>query len=197
MTRPDAAAVPDLLALLDARRSVPSRLLGPPAPSEAQLQRWLRSAIRVPDHGRLAPWRFLLIRDGAGLRLGERLAARHREREPDAGEAALAKERARFAAAPLVVAVVGRIIQDHRIPAQEQLLSAGCVCFSLLLAAQADGFAAQWLTGWAAYDRNIAGVLGLAEGECVVGFIHIGSAREPALERERPDLAGLVSEWRG
>lgn len=197
MTRSDATEASHRLALLDARRSIPSRLLGPPAPDEATLWRWLHAAIRVPDHGRLAPWRFLLIRDGAGIRLGERLAARLAEREPGANEASLAKERGRFASAPLVIAVIGRIQQDHRIPAQEQLLSVGCVCFALLLAAQADGFGAQWLTGWAAYDRSIAQALGLTEEESVVGFIHVGTPREATAERERPALASLVSEWRG
>lgn len=183
--------------LLDARRSVPSRLLGEPGPDPRQLERMLSAAIRVPDHGRLTPWRFLLIRGQARLALGERLAQRLREREPDAPEAALAKERGRFASAPSIVAVVGRIAEGHRIPAREQLLSAGCVCFALLLAAQAEGFGAQWLTGWSAYDPEIAGLLGLAADESIVGYIHIGTPRERPAERERPALDALLSEWRG
>lgn len=183
--------------LLDARRSTPARLLGAPGPSPAQIERMLSSAVRVPDHGRLTPWRFLLIESEARMRLGERLAQRFAEREPGAGEAALEKERARFSHAPSIIAVIARVAEPHRIPAQEQLLSAGCVCFALLLAAEAEGFGAQWLTGWAAYDDLIAAALGLAAGERVAGFIHIGSAVERVAERERPVVADLLERWNG
>ncbi len=183
--------------LLDARRSTPSRLLAAPGPSAEQLERMLRAAVRVPDHGRLVPWRFLVVEGAARAHLGSRLAERWREREPDADEAALEKERQRFAHAPCIVTVIARIAEPHRIPAQEQLLSAGCVCFALLLAAEAEGFGAQWLTGWAAYDPRIGAALGLAEGERVAGFIHIGTPSERIAERERPDVAGLLGRWTG
>ncbi len=195
MTLPAASPAPIALELLNRRQSVPSRLLGDPGPDEDQLHAWLHAAVRVPDHGKLTPWRFLLIRNGSGRALGELLATTLQQRDPQASDAALAKERGRFANAPLVVAVVGRIVEGHRIPACEQLLSAGCVCFSLLLAAHADGFAAQWLTGWAAYDRSIAAALGLTAEETVVGFIHIGTPRERPAERGRPVVANLVSDW--
>lgn len=182
---------------LDQRLSVPARQLGEPGPDEAQLEQLLRSAVRVPDHGKLVPWRLLLLRGDARARFGEQLAAIHQHKDPDVAPAVVEKNRERFRHAPLVAVVVARIEEDHpKIPAQEQLLSAGCVAYNLLLGAQALGFGAQWLTGWAAYDREVADLLGLASNERVVGFIHVGSAREPVPERLRPDPADVVSEWR-
>ena len=187
----------NLLDLLDSRRSTPSRQLGEPGPDAAQLQRLLGAAIRVPDHGKLVPWRLLLIRGDARARLGERLAEIHRRNEPDAPDSVLTKDRERYNFAPLIVAVIARADADHpKIPLQEQILSAGCVAYNLLLGAQALGFGAQWLTGWAAYDRAAAEVLGLAANERVVGFVHIGTPRETAPERTRPLLHDVVSEFR-
>lgn len=190
--------MPEPLDCLDARRSTPLRLLGEPAPDHSALLRMLRSAVRVPDHGRLTPWRFLLIRGEARHRLGELLVERQRKRDPAAADAVLEKDRQRFAHAPLVVTVVSRIEDTSRIPEQEQLLSAGCVCFALLQAAQALGFGAQWVTGWPAYDRAIATRLGLADSERVVGFVHVGTPADTEVpERLRPDPAELLSEWHG
>ena len=184
------------LDVLNQRRSVPSRQLGEPGPNPAQLQDLLRAAIRVPDHGKLVPWRLLLIRGDARAELGAALAAMHVRHEPDVPPAVVEKDRSRFSFAPLIVAVIARIETDHpKIPAQEQLLSSGCVAYNLLLGAQALGFGAQWLTGWAAYDREAAALLGLADNERVVGFVHIGTAREPAPERTRPALESVLSEW--
>jgi len=187
--------LPLALAALDARRSVPSKQLGEPAPDEATLQRLLQSAVRVPDHGKRTPWRFLAVRGDARHALGERLAARGRERDPGAGEAAVEKDRTRFLHAPLVITVIAQLGPDEKIPEQERLLSAGCVCFALLQAAQAAGFGAQWLTGWPAYDTEVVRWLGLGEHEHVVGFIHIGTPKLEAPERERPDARALLSEW--
>ena len=186
----------DLLTLLNARRSTPSRQLGEPGPNAAQLDELLTAAIRVPDHGKLTPWRLLLIRGQARARLGERLAEIHRRKEPDIADAALTKDRERYTFAPVIIAVVARIDAQHaKIPQQEQLLSAGCVAYNLLLGAQALGFGAQWLTGWAAYDADVAVLLGLSAQERIVSFVHIGTARETAPERTRPALADVVSEW--
>ena len=183
------------LALLDARRSVPAKQLGEPAPDEATLMRMLESAVRVPDHGKLTPWRFLAIRGDARRALGDRLAARGLERDPGAGEAAVEKDRMRFSHAPLVLVVIVQLGPNAKIPEQERLLSAGCVCFALLQAAQALGFGAQWLTGWPAYDTEVKRWLGLGEHEHVAGFIHIGTPKLEAPERERPDPRGMFAEW--
>lgn len=178
------------------RRSVPSRQLTSPGPTPAQLEALLTAACRVPDHGRLVPWRFLTIEGDARSALGARLAERALARDPALAPEALDKERQRFSHAPLVVTVIARIQPGHRIPEQEQLLTAGCVCFALLQGAQALGFGAQWLTGWAAYDPAIMALLGLRPDERIVGFVHIGSVREQAaLDRPRPDAASLLTRW--
>jgi nitroreductase len=184
------------LESLNQRRSVPSRQLGEPGPDAAQLRDMLTAAIRVPDHGKLVPWRLLVIRGDARRALGERLAKIHLAKEPDVPPSVIDKDRDRFSFAPLIVAVIARIQADHpKVPPQEQLLSAGCVAYNLLLAAQALGFGAQWLTGWSAYDREACEVLGLAGEERVVGFVHVGTAREAVPERTRPALDSVLSEW--
>src|SRR5690606_2193524 len=151
---PDRASMSDtcILQALDQRRSSPSRLLGAPAPDDATVLRMLQSAVRVPDHGKLVPFRFLRLQGDARHALGEFLARRSRERDPQALEAVVEKDRLRFSHAPLIITVIARLQPGHKIPEQEQLLSAGCVCFALLQAAQACGFGAQWLTAWVAYD---------------------------------------------
>jgi nitroreductase len=184
----------DSLSVLRHRRSTPSRLLGPPGPDREQLSALLECAVRVPDHGKLVPWRFIAIEGEAKDRLCDYLEVRSRERDPSAAPAVVEKDRLRFSYAPLVLAVVARLTPGHKVPEQEQLLSGGAVCFQLLLAADAMGFGAQWLTGWAAYDAAVAGRLGLAEHERILGFIHLGTAREAAPERERPDAMSLLSE---
>jgi nitroreductase len=186
----------NLLDLLDSRRSMPSRQLGEPGPDATQLERLLTAAVRVPDHSKLTPWRLLLIRGDARLRLGEKLADIHRRKEPDAPESVLTKDRERYSFAPLIIAVIAHVQADHaKVPAQEQILSAGCVAYNLLLGAQALGFGAQWLTGWAAYDRDAAQLFGLSADERIVAFVHVGTARESAPERVRPAVRDLVSDW--
>lgn len=185
-------------SLLSRRRSTPSRLLGDPGPDRETLRAMLAEAVRVPDHGKLVPWRLLLIRGEQRHQLGELLVRRQQQLDPNAPAALLDKDRQRFSQAPVVVAVVARIEPGHRIPEREQLLSAGCVCFSLLLAAQERGFGAQWLTGWAAYDESIGAALGLSAGESIAGFIHIGSVDgDPVPERARPELDAVLGEWPG
>lgn len=183
------------LAALDTRRSVPAKQLTEPGPDERELERMLRSAVRVPDHGKRVPFRFLSIRGDARHTLGERLAARGRERDADAGEAAFEKDRGRFSHAPLIVVVVARLGPDEKIPEQERLLTAGSVCFALLQAAQALGYGAVWLTGWPAYDAQVLSWLGLGADERVAGFIHIGTPKLDAPERERPDPRALLTGW--
>jgi len=184
------------LDFLEGRRSQPSRLLGEPGPTPEQLDRLLTAAIRVPDHGKLTPWRLLLIRGAQRLRLGEALSEIHVRIDPGVPPAVVQKDLERFNFAPLIVAVIARVETDHpKVPVQEQVLSAGYVAYNLLLGAQALGFGAQILTGWAAYDREVAHLLGLGENERVIAFVHIGTAREVAPERLRPQLSDVVSEW--
>lgn len=185
------------LHALEQRRSVPTAQLGEPGPDAAQTEALLRAALRVPDHGKLAPWRLLCVRGAARGVLGEQFAAIHARVDPQVAPAVLAKDRGRFDHAPLIVVVIAQLTAGHKVPEQEQLLSAGCVAYNLLLGAQALGFGAQWLTGWAAYDRDVAAVLGLADHEHVIGFVHIGSAKDAAPERTRPALADKLGEWTG
>lgn len=186
----------DLLHLLDSRRSTPARQLGEPGPTRAQLERLLNAAIRVPDHGKLVPWRLLTISGDARRDLGEALARLHLRKQPDIAPALLLKDRERYLFAPLIVAVIARIDEAHaKIPPQEQLLSAGCVAYNLLLGAQALGFGAQWLTGWAAYDADAAALFGLVPGERIVAFVHIGTPQETSPERSRPALAQILGTW--
>ncbi len=185
------------LQALGQRRSVPSLQLGEPAPDEATLLAMLAAAVRVPDHGKLAPFRFLRLQGEARHALGGFLARRSRERDPDASPAVIEKDRQRFSHAPLIVTVIARLQDNPKVPAQEQLLTAGCVCFALLQAAQGFGFGAQWLTAWMAYDAEVARHLGLADNERIVGFIHIGTPKLQVPERERPDPAELLSDWAG
>ena len=174
---------------------MPSRQLTAPGPDHPTLLRMLRAASRVPDHGKRTPFRFLRIEGDARHGLGERLAARSRARDPHASDNAIEKDRLRFSFAPTIVTVIARLGPDEKIPEQERLLSAGCVCFALLQAAQALRFRAQWLTGWPAYDSEIRALLGIGEDEVVAGFIHIGTAQAEAPERDRPDPAMLLTDW--
>lgn len=193
-----APALPpeDALLLLDARRSVSFVQLRAPGPDDASLARMLTSAVRVPDHGKRVPFRFIAIRGEARQAFGNALAERHLKIDAETSPAAIAKDRDRYTYAPLIVVVVARLGPDAKIPVQERLLSAGCTCFALLQAAQAMGFRGCWLTGWAAYDRGVAVLLWLQEDEHVIGFIHLGTAETaPDQDRERPDPALLLSHW--
>ena len=187
--------IDDALSCLDRRRSTPARHLAEPGPDREVLLRMLASSVRVPDHGKRVPFRFIALEGDNRDALGERLARRSRERDPLVAEAVVEKDRQRFSLAPLVVTVAARLGPDEKIPEQERLLSAGNACFALLQAAQALGFGAVWLTGWPAYDPQVHDWLGLQADERVVGFIHIGTPTLEAPERDRPDPAALLSWW--
>ena len=187
--------LPPALQALDQRRSVPALQLGAPAPDQTTLTQMLQSAVRVPDHGKLVPFRFLRLQGDARLALGEFLAQRSRQRSPDAPAAVIEKDRQRFSHAPLIITVIARLTDNPKVPQWEQLLTSGCVCFALLQAAQAYGFGAQWLTAWMAEDEQVAAHLGLASNERIVGFIHIGTPQREVPERDRPDVAELLSDW--
>lgn len=183
------------LCALDARRSVPPKQLGEPGPDDATVLRMLRSAVRVPDHGKRVPFRFISFSGDARDAFGQRLAERSLALNPNASEATIDKDRGRFSHAPLVVAVIAKLGPDESIPESERFSSACCACFALLQAAQALDFAGIWLTGWPAYDPQVRGWLGLDEFERVVGFVHIGTPKRELPERERPDPSDLLSAW--
>lgn len=185
----------DPLSLLAERRSTPSLQLQPPGPDEAELRAMLRCAVRVPDHGKLAPWRVVAIQGQDVVRFGEWLADYHARTDASLPPSVRDKDRSRYAHAACVLVVVASITPGHKVPECEQRLSAGCVAFSLLLAAHATGFAAQWLTGWAAYDAAVHARLGLTGHEEIVGFIHVGRSRAESPERVRPDVEDKLTCW--
>jgi nitroreductase len=168
--------------------------LGEPGPSAEQLDALLRLAARVPDHGKLGPWRFAIIEGEARERLSDQLA-QIIANDPGVDEVRLEIERKRFLHAPVCVMVVSTAAPHPKIPEWEQVLSAGAVCFNLLLAAHAMGYAGTWITEWPAYDERARSVLGLKHGERVAGFVHVGAATHAALERARADIASRVSRF--
>jgi nitroreductase len=183
---------PDVLTFLARRRSTSALTLTAPAPSASELDTLLRLATRVPDHGKLSPWRFIVL-DGDGkagfvARLEALAAAR-----TDPG---LAAKLAKLKAPPMAVFVVSAP-REASIPEWEQILSAGAVCTTLLYAAVAMGYGANWITDWYSYDPEATKILGLAGSEKVAGCLLLGTPREPPLERERPDRSTLVTRWRG
>jgi nitroreductase len=186
----------DALTLLQQRHSAPSRQLGEPAPDTATLRALLEAAIRVPDHGKLEPFRLITLRGQDKLTFGERLTERAIRRDPQLPDSKREKESLRYTFAPLVIVVVARLNADAGIPEIEQKLCAGNVAYNILLGAYALGFGAQWLTGWAAYDPEVAQLLDLANNECVIGFVHIGTPLTEIPDRERPVLNDLLSEWK-
>ena len=184
----------DTIALLKRRRSSPPAIMTGPGPGKEELTTILTIASRVPDHGKLAPWRFVVFEGQARERVGRIAFGLRLEDEPDLDEAARAEELRRFARAPLVVGVVSRAAPHVKIPEWEQVLSSGAVCMNLIVAARALGFSATWLTEWPAYDARFRAAIGLADHEKIAGFIHIG--RAAAIEdRPRPPLAEIVTTF--
>lgn len=185
----------DQTGLLARRRSVPPHLLAAPGPSEEELDTLLTIASRVPDHGKLAPWRFIVFAGDARARAGDIVAATFAADDPAAAPDRVAIERNRLSRAPLVVAVVSAARPHVKIPEWEQVLSAGAACMNLVVAANAMGYATAWLTEWFAYDRRILDAFGLAPEESLAGFIHIGRALEVPADRPRPALADIVTRF--
>ncbi len=181
--------------LLRQRGSTPSRLLKAPGPDAGQLDALLTQAMRVPDHGKLAPWRFIVVQNQARQRLSDILVATRQLIEPSVSVEALEKDAQRFMHAPVIVVVVATLTPKHKIPEVEQAASSAAVCMQLLNAAFAAGFGAQWLTGWAAYDPRIANALGLNSAEQISGFIHIGSTDAAIIARPRPSLNDKLSAF--
>lgn len=187
----------DGLEFLNGRRSTKIPDLIEPGPSAAQINDILSAAIRVPDHGKLAPWRFILYEGDARRKAGEALAEIFAAENPEAAPDQIAFERDRFARAPLVIAVVSCAQPHPKIPEWEQILSAGAITMALELAVHAVGYACKWVTEWYAYDGRAMNALGLRAHERVAGFVYIGSASQPAEERPRPPLADIVTRYEG
>jgi nitroreductase len=189
--------MPDALELLKTRRSVKPIELAAPGPTEAEIETLLKIASRVPDHGKLAPWRFILFEGEARASAGEAIALVFSTNRPDATPDQIDFERKRLARAPLVIAVVSRAGPHVKIPEWEQELSAGASAMTLVIAAHAMGYAASWITEWYAYDRRVLDALGLAANERIAGFVHIGRPAKPPEDRERPELTAIVTRFGG
>lgn len=181
--------------LLALRRSTSADLMTEPGPDKETLNAILEIAARVPDHRKITPFRFIVIRGDARARAGALLAKSYVATNPDAAPDRVEFERNRFLRAPVVVAVVARIDPEHKTPTWEQELTNGAVCIAMLLAASAYGFGGNWITEWYSYDREVLAGLGFAAGEKASGFVYVGSAKEPPRERQRPDMAAIVSEY--
>ncbi|MBK1793556.1 MULTISPECIES: nitroreductase [unclassified Devosia] len=179
------------------RRSVGLGFLNEPGPSQAELDTILTIATRVPDHGKITPWRLMVYAGEARALVGERLAEIARKRFPTYDDASLDVERKRFLPAPLTIGVISRPQEHPKVPELEQVLSAGNVAFNLIHAAHAHGYAASWITRWFAFDQEAASMLGAKEGEQFVGFVHIGTPSVTPEERPRPDLTSVVSYYEG
>ena len=188
----------DTLKLLSQRRSAKAALLAAPGPTPAELDTILTIAARVPDHKRLVPWRFIVFEGDARARFGEVLAATlaAEDREPPS-PVRLDTERQRLLRAPLVVAVISRVVETPGAPEIEQVLSCGAAAFNLCLAANAMGYGTCWITEWYAFSKGVSSALGLGPNERVAGFVYIGTEAEKQPDRERPDLARIVSRWQG
>ena len=182
----------ETLDLLARRRSVPPKFLAAPAPSPTEIDRLLTLASRVPDHGKLTPWRFVVIGPKTQARFAEALVEFTRADNPDANDEMLQRERERFQS-PLVIAVISTAKPHPKIPEWEQELSAGAACMNLVTAATAMGYGASWLTGWQSYDPRFLALLGLRDGERVAGLIHLGTPKETPADRPRPTLEEIVT----
>ena len=185
----------ETLQLLAKRRSTAAAGLRGPGPSAEDLRQMLAIAARVPDHRGVNPFRFVVFEGEARIKAGAVIAEAFKRNQPGAEDAAVAMEAKRFERAPVVVLVVASLNLAHKTPEWEQTLTAGAVCQNLLIAASASGFAAQWLTEWYAYDDEVLRAFGLGETERVAGYVYIGTAAEPPLERPRPELDALISRF--
>lgn len=186
---------PQTLDLLRSRRSGSAKTMKGPGPDRAQIDTLLACASRVPDHGKLAPWRFILFSGEARTRFGNVLAEAVRKSDPSVSDERVLQERNRFLRAPVVIGVVSKVRKGVPIPEWEQVLSAGASCQTILVAAHAMGFVANWITEWYAYDPHVRAHMQLAEEERMAGFIYIGHPAEPLVDRPRPALETIVTEY--
>lgn len=189
-------ANPALIDYLTVRRSIPAFQMREPGPARQEVEEILRLAMRVPDHGKIAPWRFVVYAGDIRATIGESLLKMALERDPNLSDEMIAVERARFTRAPVVIGVISTAGPHVKVPEWEQVMSAGALCLNVIFAANAKGYVANWLTEWYAFDARAYPLLGVAAGEKVAGFIHIGSTDFPAVERPRPELSEKVT-WLG
>ena len=189
--------MPEPIDLLKTRRSVKPIELNGPGPAAAELDTLLTVASRVPDHGKLTPWRFIVFDGDARHKAGAAIEATFKVDHPGATADQIAFERNRLARAPLVVAVVSRAAPHVKIPEWEQVLSAGAAAMNLVTAAHALGYAANWITEWYAYDRRVLDALGVGANEKIAGFVHIGRPVKPPEDRPRPPLQEIVTRFEG
>ena len=187
--------MPDAVELLKTRRSVKPREMTRPGPTTAELETILTIGARVPDHGKLAPWRFIVFEGDAQARAGEIIAGVFARKNPNASAADIEIEKRRLTDAPLVIGVVSFTRPHPKVPAWEQELSAGASAMNMVTAATALGYGACWLTGWFAFDRDVLDGLGLKAGEKLAGFIHIGTPSKPSQDRPRPSLSDIVTRF--
>lgn len=188
----------EAIDLLLTRRSISAKDMTGPGPSEAELKTLLTAGTRVPDHGKIGPWRIQVLREAGQKALGEVLAKRFAAQHgAAANEKMIQFERERPARAPLLLVVTARLQPEHKVPLMEQKLSGGALCMNLLNAAHALGYVAQWLTEWPAFDAEVKAALGHAPETDIIGFIYVGKPAVPPMERERPGLDTVVSEWTG
>ena len=185
------------IAFLLSRKSAPISVIHEPAPSEAELDGMIRIATRIPDHGLLEPWRFIVYRGEACKTIGEFFAKRVAELEGPISEQRAEQERTRFTRAPLVVGVVSVPKPHPRVPDWEKFISGGNAAFALVLAAHAYGYSANWVSNWYADDAESRALLGLAPEEKAIGFVYIGTVTVPVPDRPRPEPATVVSEYSG
>jgi nitroreductase len=184
-----------VLAFLKSRKSASAKAMTGPGPSPSQIAEILDIAVRVPDHGKLAPWRFILFEGEARAKVGQGFADIWEELNPDHGADSLAFQRGLFMRAPVVLAVVSTAAGHAKIPVWEQQLSSAAVCYNIVLAATAMGFAAQWQTDWVAYNAAAKLHMGVSAAEQVAGLIYIGQSTVPLEDRPRPDAAALLTYW--
>jgi nitroreductase len=187
--------VPDPIDFLKTRRSVKPREMSGPGPSPAELETILTVGARVPDHGKLTPWRFIVFEGDARARAGEIIAEVFATKNPQAPSAEIEIEKRRLMHAPLVIAVVSFTRAHPKVPPWEQQLSAGASAMNIVTAATALGYGANWLTGWFAFDRDVLDRLGLKADEKIAGFVHIGTRTKPIEDRPRPALGDVVTRF--
>jgi nitroreductase len=184
-----------LLTFLKTRKSASAKAMGEPGPAPAVLDEILQLALRVPDHGKLAPWRFMVFEGAARAQVGAAFRARWAELNPTHGPEALDFHAGLFMRAPVVVVVVSTAQEHIKIPIWEQQLSAAALSFNVVLATQAHAFDAQWQTDWVAYDAKAKAAMGVGEKEKVAGIIYIGTSTLPLEDRPRPELASVLTRW--